>query len=111
MKVTNNQFDSYPSIRVRCEKEIIVQFVSNTSAALKSSFAKGPLISFSVSLYFRVMSKLSVDCNIRFLLKIKSQNKVEKIFIIPSEFFFLIEIIKALYYYISFFMYFETFVS
>ena len=53
----SNQFDSYPSTRIRCDKEIIVQFVNNTLAALKSSFAKRPLISFTVSLYFRVMSK------------------------------------------------------
>ena len=30
-----DQFDSYPSTRVRCYKEIIVQFVNNKLAALK----------------------------------------------------------------------------
>ena len=37
---------------------------------------------------------------------------ISSIFIIPKEFLFLLEVIKAFYYYISnyFFMYFETFV-
>ena len=39
------------------EGDKFVQFVNNTLAALKISFAKRPLISFPVSLYFRVMSK------------------------------------------------------
>ena len=54
----SDQFDFYPSTRVQCDKDIIVQFVNNQLAALKSLFANAQLISFAISfapfLYFRV---------------------------------------------------------
>ena len=49
-----DQFDSYLSTRVGCDKVIIVQFVKIKLAAFNSSFAKPKLISFALSLYFRV---------------------------------------------------------